>query len=83
MKDLEAEFKLVEKEVHAKIKENMKEAAKLINESSKLVKKYGKTLGNDPSNDDDDYDPFEFDKETSILMKALDNAGWRTSSLGC
>jgi hypothetical protein len=64
---LDAEFKVYEKAVLAK----MKEAGKLIREANKLSKKAGVESLNDM------YD------STYPLFNAMDAAGWRTSSLGC
>ena len=64
---LDAEFKVYEKEILAK----MKEAGKLIREANKLSKKAGMESLNDM------YD------STYPLFNAMDAAGWRTSSLGC
>jgi len=64
---LEAEWVAVSVEIEKKIKE----AAELINQASSLAKDKGRSLS---------YDMYE---EIYPLMSALDNAGWRTSSLSC
>ena len=64
---LEEEFYDVEKQVKAK----MKEVAKGIREANKLAKKTGRPLSQM-------YDVFR-----DTLYRAMDAAGWRTSSFGC
>jgi hypothetical protein len=65
--ELEAEFN----EVEAQVKVKVKEIAKGIREANKLAKKTGRNLA-------DMYDVVYGD-----LYRAMDEAGWRTSSFGC
>lgn len=63
---LDAEFNQLENELQNK----MSEAAKLINEASKIAKSRGENLA----------DMYE---AVSPLVSAMDGAGWNTSSWGC
>jgi hypothetical protein len=64
---LEVEFKEVEKEIKAKLKE----ASTSIREANKLAKKVGRPLAQ------------MYNMFYGTLYKAMDDAGWRTSSFGC
>jgi hypothetical protein len=58
------------KKVSKEVKEKMKEAAKLVNEAGKLARSAHATLES-------------MYEASSLLVNAMDNNGWRSSSWGC
>ncbi len=70
---LEEEFKLVQDEVNAKLNE----AAALIRAAADLARDNGKEL---QDNDDENYDRLF---EIGVIERAMDDAGWNTSSWYC
>lgn len=73
-KSLEDEFK----EVQNAINNKLREAAAALTEATRLANEAGKTLTDYDYDTDDSMFPAVND-----LMSAMDDAGWRTSSLSC
>jgi len=67
---MELEFKAVN--------EKLQQAAILLREAAKSAEKFGKSLEEYDYNTDERYFPAIRD-----LMRAMDDAGWRTSSMNC
>ncbi len=66
---IEEEFKALQSQVGDKIAA----AAELLNEANKLAGEAGYCLG----------DSYDFYEQVRPLLRAMDNAGWSTSSLSC
>lgn len=79
---LENDFAQVAKQINDKIKQ----AAKNLKEANQLVLGVGLSgLGEDARNYDNTQEQYDMRDQidTSPLYKAMDDAGWQTSSFGC
>jgi len=81
MKSLDVDFEELVKSINDKIKE----AAKLLEEANDLAQSKGYPALNDRYGDYEDNELSKFYDEVDIypLLNKLNDAGWRTSSIGC